>query len=132
MSLQMTPLQAARNQIVDLRSVDAASLSRPQSSKFIDRLADGGISLSLVHLDVALAVKAEGRDARGAAAGTLCLRVSAERLARASEVAEAAPALAKFDDPVIGRLYDALAAAEAEDGPHSAICADALRLAILT
>lgn len=130
MSLQLTP--TARNQIVDLRSVDASGVSRPKGSKFIDRLADGGLSLSLVHLDVALAVRAEGRDARGVADGTPCLRVSAERLVRDFEVAEAASASAKFDDPVIGRLYDALAAAEAEDGPHSAICADALRLAILT
>lgn len=132
MLLQMTPPPAARNQIVDLRSVDASGLSQPQSSKFIDRPADGGISLSLVHLDIALAVKAEGRDARRVADGTPCLEVSVECLARASEVAESSPALAKFDDPVIGRLYDALAAAEAQDGPHSAICADALRLAILT
>lgn len=130
MSLQITP--TASNQIVDLRSVDASGLSRPQGSKLIDRLADGGLSVSLVHLDVALAVKAEGRDARGIADGTPCLRVFAERLARDSEVAEAASASAEFDDPVVGRLYDALAAAEAEDGPHSAICADALRLAILT
>lgn len=129
MSLQMTPI--ASNQIVDLRSVDASGLGRQQSSQFIDRLADGGIALSLVHLDVALAVKAERRDAQGAADGAPPLRVSAERLARDLEVAKAASASAKFDDPVTGRLYDALAAAEAEDGPHSAIYADALR-AILT
>lgn len=130
MSLQMTPI--ASNQIVDLRSVDASGRSSQQGSKFIDRLSDGGISLSLVHLDVSLAISAEGRDARRVDDGAACLRLSAERLARDFEVEEAASTSAKFDDPVTGRLYDALAAAEAEDGPHSAICADALRLAILT
>ena len=45
---------------------------------------------------------------------------------------DALSAVEKFEDPVIRRLSDALAATEAADDSHSAICADALRLAILT
>jgi AraC-like DNA-binding protein len=85
-----------------------------------------------VHLDVALAVKAEGLDVKEAADGVPCFTVSAKRLAPGSGQAEAAPAAEKFEDPVIRRLSDALAATEAAHDSHSAICADALRLAILT
>jgi AraC-like DNA-binding protein len=86
--------------------------------------------LSLVHLDVALAVTAQTRDVKEAADGAPCFKVSAKRLARRAEDAGHAPAAE--DDPVILRLSDALAAAEAAQDRHSGICADALRLAILT
>jgi AraC-like DNA-binding protein len=75
-------------------------------------------------------VTAQTRDAGEAANGAPCFKVSAKRLARRSEDAGHAPAAE--DDPVIQHLSDALAAAEAAQDRHSGICADALRLAILT
>ena len=65
MSLQMSPVQSTKDHVADLRSIDLAGIDgrRLQRSKFAGRFAEDGITLSLVHLDVALAVKAEGRDA---------------------------------------------------------------------
>ena len=134
MSLQMSPVQSTKDHVADIRSIDLSVIDgrRLQRSKFAGRFAEDGITLSLVHLDVALAVKAEGRDAEEAADGVRCFRVSAKRLARGSGQVDALSAVEKFEDPVIRRLSDALAATEAADDSHSAICADALRLAILT
>ena len=134
MSLQMSPVQSTKDHVADIRSIDLSVIAgrRLQRSKFAGRFAEDGITLSLVHLDVALAVKAEGRDAEEAADGVRCFRVSAKRLARSSGQVDALSAVEKFEDPVIRRLSDALAATEAADDSHSAICADALRLALLT
>ncbi len=130
MSLQNT--HTPTNQIVDLRLAGASGLGGARGLKSIGRLADGSVLMSLVHLDVALAVKAEGRNVRESADGQPYSRGAAERLAGDSGIDDAASESTEFDDPVMGRLRDALAAAQAENGPHSAICADALRLAILT
>jgi AraC-like DNA-binding protein len=134
MSLQMSSVQSTNDHVADLRSIDLSVVDghRLQRSKFAGRFAEDGITLSLVHLDVALAVKAEGRDVRRAADGIPCFKVSAKRLAHGSGHVEAASGVEKFEDPVIRRLSDALAATEAAHDSHSAICADALRLAILT
>lgn len=131
MSLQMSPVQFTRDQIVDLRSVDISGQDRRRllRSKFATRF-DEGVTISLEHLDVALAVKAEKENS--ADNGIPCFKVSAKRLDHNSVAAEAVPAPEKSEDPVIRRLSDALAATEAGHDPHSAICADALRLAILT
>lgn len=134
MSSQMSPVQSTKDHVADVRSIDPSGIDgrRLQRSKFAGRLAEDGITLSLVHLDVALAVKAEGPDVREAADGVPCFKVSAKRLAHGSGHVEAVSAVDKFEDPVIRRLSDALAATEAAHDSHSAICADALRLAILT
>ena len=135
MSLQMSPVQSTKDHVADIRSIDLSAIDGrrlAERSKFAGRFAEDGITLSLVHLDVALAVKAEGRDAEEAADGVRCFRVSAKRLARGSGQVDALSAVEEFEDPVIRRLSDALAATEAADDSHSAICADALRLAILT
>jgi AraC family transcriptional regulator len=102
--------------------------SRSEGPKVGRRFAEDRITLSLVHLDVALAVTAQTRDVKEAADGAPCFKVSAKRLVRRAEDAGHTPE----DDPVIQRLSDALAAAEAAQDRHSGICADALRLAILT
>ncbi|MBR1119944.1 helix-turn-helix transcriptional regulator [Bradyrhizobium lablabi] len=134
MSLLTSPAQITGNEVevVDLRSIDLSGVDRRrlQRSKLPARFAKDGITLSLEHLDVALAVRAEKEDARDD--GIPCFKVSAKRLDQNSAIAKAAPVPEKSDDPVIQRLSDALAAAEAARDPHSAICADALRLAILT
>lgn len=131
MSLQMSPVQFTRDQIVDLRSVDISVQDRRRSlrSKFPTRFEEG-VTISLEHLDVALAVKAEKESS--ADKSIPYFKVSAKRLDHNSVAAEAVPAAEKSEDPVIRRLSDALAATEAAHDPHSAICADALRLAILT
>jgi AraC-type DNA-binding domain-containing proteins len=133
MSLQMSLVQGTTDHVADMRSIDLSGIDRRrlQRSKFAGRFAEDGITLSLVHLDVALAVKAEGRDVEEASDGIPCFKVSAKRLANGSAYVEAASAVEKFEDPVIRRLSDALAATEAAHDSHSAICADALRLAIL-
>jgi AraC-like DNA-binding protein len=133
MSLQTYSAESTSNRAVDLRPIDVSGIDRRRlgRSKFAGRFAKEGVTLSLVHLDVALAVKAECGDVQEAGDEVPCYKVSAKRLANGSEIADAATT-EKFQDPVIKRLADALAATEAAHDPHSAICADALRLAILT
>jgi AraC family transcriptional regulator len=132
MSLQTSPAQTTGNEVVDLRSIDISGVDhrRLQRSKLPARFAEDGITLSLEHLDVALAVRAEKEDVRENAIP--CFKVSAKRLDQNFAAAKAVPVEEKSDDPVIRRLSAALAAAESAHEPHSAICADALRLAILT
>ena len=91
MSSQMSPVQSTKDHVADVRSIDPSGIDgrRLQRSKFAGRFAEDGITLSLVHLDVALAVKAEGRDVREAADGVPCFKVSAKRLAHGSGHVEA-------------------------------------------
>lgn len=134
MPLQLSPAPSHTDQIVDLRSIDVSGIDRRRlgRSKSAGRFAQNGVVLSLVHLDVALAVKAEGREAGDTATQVPCFKVSAKRLAPGSGQTEAVPVAKDVGDPVMRRLTAALAAAEAAHDSHSAICADALRLAILT
>jgi AraC-like DNA-binding protein len=134
MSLQTSPAQSTGDRAVDLQSIDLSRIDRRrlERSKFASPFAENGVTLSLVHLDIALAVKAQDRDASESTDEVPCFKVSAKRLAHRSDDAEPAPAAIKFEDPIIRRLSDALAATEAAHDPHAAICADALRLAILT
>nr|WP_315766995.1 MULTISPECIES: AraC family transcriptional regulator [unclassified Bradyrhizobium] len=90
------------------------------------------MTLSLVHLDVALAIEARAADPRRSADAASGFRVSAKRLASMSLETDRSSGAGEFTDPVMLRLSDALAATEAMHHPHSAILADALRLAILT
>jgi AraC-like DNA-binding protein len=127
MSLQMSSAQSAVRSVA-VSGIDQLRFGHP---KFSDRLAEDGVTLSLIHLDVALAVEAQGADVAKSADGISSFKVSAKRLARVSD--EGARVSAPGDsDPVMRRLSDALAATEAAQGAHSAILADALRLAILT
>jgi AraC family transcriptional regulator len=129
MTLQTSDAQSAKDHVIDLCSIDRSGVDRRRRKRSSPgRLPEDGVTLSLVHLDVALAVKAQDRDAGECDDGAPCFNVSAKRLAH---VAEAAAAKI-VEDPVIRRLSDALAATEAAHDRHSAICADALRLAILT
>lgn len=130
MSLQTYSAESTGDRVVDLRPIDLSRIDRRRLGrpKLAGHFAKKGVTLSLVHLDVALAVKAECSDVQEAVP---CYKVSAKRLASGSEIAGPAT-VEKFEDPVIRRLSDALAVTEAAHDPHSAICADALRLAILT
>lgn len=134
MSLQTSDVQSTMNHVVDLRSIGLSGIDHRGSerSKFGSGLAEDGVTLSLVHLDVALAVKARDRDVRESADGVPSFNVVAKRLAGGSEDTEESSATESYEDPVIRRLSDALAATEAADDRHAGICADALRLAILT
>jgi len=129
MPLQMSSEPSLADQIVDLRSIDVSGIDRRRLERATsaDRFAPDGVVLSLVHLDVALAVKAEGPEAEAP-----YFKVSAKRLAPGATPSEPTVTVETRDDPVIRQLTDALAAAEAAHDCHSAICADALRLAILT
>lgn len=130
MSLQPTTVQSTNDQVIDLSSAGILSgdYGGFRRSGLPARFAGEGITISLEHLDVALAVTAEndGLEDNGTS-----FKVSAKRLSHACGGAEAMVA-PKSEDPVMQRLSDALAATEASQGPNSAICADALRLAILT
>ncbi|OAF14890.1 AraC family transcriptional regulator [Bradyrhizobium centrolobii] len=129
MSLQMSHQQAAKDHAIDVSGIDRRRL---RLSRLPDRFEEDGITLSLIHLDVALAVEADATDVEQSADHVPSFRVSAKRLASASVENERASAAGEFTDPVMRRLSDALAATESTHDPHSAILADALRLAILT
>jgi AraC-like DNA-binding protein len=132
MSLQLLPVQSTNDKIFDMSSAAVLAADRRGllHSRLPARAAGDGITISLEHLDVALAVTTEneGREENGSSN----FRVSAMRLDRGSAVGEVTLNPRSSDDFVMERLSDALAAAESSDDPNSAICADALRLAILT
>ncbi|AWM00598.1 AraC family transcriptional regulator [Bradyrhizobium amphicarpaeae] len=132
MSLQVSRSQAVGNH--DVRAIDISAIDRdpPGLSTFPDRFGEDGATLSFVHLDVALAVETRAVDVEPSAARGSGLRLSAKLLAGASAESEPALATGEFNDPIMRRLSDALAATEATHDAHSAIMADALRLAILT
>jgi AraC-like DNA-binding protein len=134
MSLQPSHMRSTKDHVVDLTSVDLSGIDHGwlERSKFRSRPAEDSITLSLVHLDVALAVTAQDRDFEKSVDGVSSFKVSARRLALRPEDSEHSPAAVSCEDPVIQRLSDALAATEAAHDRYSGICADALRLAILT
>ncbi|OPY98760.1 AraC family transcriptional regulator [Bradyrhizobium sacchari] len=132
MSLQMSYPQIAKDHVaaaIDVSSVDGPQL-RP--SRRLPRSGEEAMTLSLVHLDVALAIEPPAPDVQGSADGKPGFRVSAKRLARASADSDRETGAEEATDPVMRRLSDALAATKAMHHPHSAILVDALRLAILT
>ena len=131
MSLQMSYERSTRDQIVDLRSIDPPKGDGSDAQRALPghRFPEN-TTLSLSHLDVAVAILAQDRDARRSGAGASCLKVSAKRLADRPE--GAGHPSEDRDDPVIQRLSEALAQIEAAHDRHSGVCADALRLAILT
>jgi AraC-like DNA-binding protein len=130
MSLQMSRSQTVNDHGVHAIDISAIDRNRLGLSKPPGRFGEDGTTMSFVHLDVALAVEARAVDERSAARGP-GFRVSANLLAGASAGSE--PEFAgELTDPVMRRLSDALAATEATHDDHSAIMADALRLAILT
>jgi AraC family transcriptional regulator len=130
MSLQLTTVQSTIDQAIDLSSAGALSGDRGgfRRSGLPARFAGKGITISLQHLDVALAVTA---DHDGLEDDSTRFKVSAKPLGHAYGE-EGATMAWKSEDHVMQRLSDALAATEASHDPNSAICADALRLAILT
>ncbi|QOG20719.1 MULTISPECIES: helix-turn-helix domain-containing protein [Bradyrhizobium] len=132
MSLQMSYPQNAKDHVaaaIDVSSIDGRQLP---SSRRSPRSAEEAMTLSLVHLDVALAIEPPAPNVRGSADGEPSFKVSAKRLARASAEADPEMGAEEVTDPVMQRLSDALAATRAMHNPHSAILVDALRLAMLT
>jgi AraC family transcriptional regulator len=134
MQPQISNAQSHQNRAITLRSIDLSKIDslQPERSRPAGSPVGSPVTMSLIHLDVALAVEVHERKTGDATDGASCFKVSAKRLARNTEAAVETRAAEKFDDPVIRRLADALAATEAAHDSHSAICADALRLAIVT
>ena len=62
MTLQISPVRSPEDRVADLGSIDLSGIDGRQlrRSKFAGRFAEDGITLSLVHLDVALAVNPIG------------------------------------------------------------------------
>lgn len=132
MSLQISRSQAITDHDVHAIDISAIDRDRLGLSKLTDRFGEDGAMLSFVHLDVALAVETRAADFERSAARGPGFRLSAKLLAGVPAESEPAFATGEFNDPVMRRLSDALAATEATHDAHSAIMADALRLAILT
>jgi len=130
MALQISSERSNSNRVVDLRSMEALSVDRQRRNlaESADRYPPDEVVLSLVHLNVALAMNAGGPTAD---TEVPYFKVCAKGLEPDDE-SELQIDLETREDPVIQRLNTALAAAEAAHDSHSAICADALRLAILT
>jgi AraC family transcriptional regulator len=125
----------------ELNESESASRGRP--------FAEDRMTLAFQHLDVVLAIAARGSGQDGSAEGNAllnarCMRAESPpqgengvrlRVADATSHVEGvrnAPAAGNPEDPVIRRLSDALAATERADDRYTGICADALRLAIVT
>lgn len=132
MSLHMSYPQNVKDRVaaaVGISSIDGSQLRHSRRSP---RSGVEAMTLSLVHLDVALAIEPPAPDVRGSAGGEPSFRVSAKRLAAASVETDRETGAEECTDPVMRRLSDALAAMEAMHNPHCAILVDALRLAMLT
>jgi AraC-like DNA-binding protein len=131
MSLQMAYERSTKDQVVDLRSIDLSRVDHGQTKRSLaERLFPEDATLSLRHLDVAVAVTAGNGDAGRSPEGVSCFKVSTKRLVdRSRDIGPSSPG---GDDPVLQRLSEALAEMEAAHDRHSGVCADALRLAILT
>ena len=125
----------------DFNESESASRGHP--------FAEDRMTLAFQHLDVVLAIAARSSGQGGSAEGNAvvnarCLRAESGpqgqnavrlRVADATSHVEGvrnAPAAGNPEDPVIRRLSDALAATERADNRYTGICADALRLAIVT
>ncbi|MCS3897486.1 AraC-like DNA-binding protein [Bradyrhizobium japonicum USDA 38] len=132
MSLQMSHPLGAKDHVIGSIGVSAIDGCQPGLAERPDRAGEKAMTLSLVHLDVALAIETPQAGVRRSAGDGPSFRVSAKRLARISVETDREAGAGEFPDPVMRSLSDALAATEAAHHPHSAILADALRLAILT
>lgn len=132
MPLQLSPVQPTNDKIFDMSSAGIPGADRRGvlHSRFPAHAAGDEITISLEHLDVALAVTTESEGLEES--GSTSFKVSATRLDPGCAVSEVMLKPRNAEDSVMQRLSDALAATEASDDPNSAICADALRLAILT
>ena len=132
MSPQLIPVQSINDKILDMSPAAALATDRRGllHSRLPARAAGDGVTISLEHLDVALAVSTEKEGP--AESGGTNFKVSATRLDRGAAVMEVTPSSRSSEDFVMERLSDALAATQISDDPNSAIYADALRLAILT
>src|SRR3954451_17145677 len=132
MSLQMSRSQTIKDH--DVRAIDISAIDRDWLglAELPDRFGEDGTMLSFVHLDVALAVDTQAADVQRSAARESGFRVSAKLFSGSPAESARSFTAGEFTDPVMRRLSDALAATEASHDDHSAIMADALRLAILT
>ncbi|MBC9876861.1 helix-turn-helix transcriptional regulator [Bradyrhizobium sp. INPA01-394B] len=130
MSLQMSHPQNAKDHVA--AAIDVSSIDGERPSGHTGRSGEQAMTLSLVHLDVALAIEPPGSDIRGFGGSEPSFKVSAKRLARPSAESDRRTGAEGLADPVMQRLSDALAATREMQLPHSAILVDALRLAILT
>lgn len=132
MSPQLIPVQSINDKLLDMSPTAALATDRRGllHSRLPSRAAGDGVTISLEHLDVALAVSAE-KEGPAESSGTN-FKVSATRLDRGAAATEVTPSARSSEDIVMERLSDALAATQISDDPNSAIYADALRLAILT
>jgi AraC family transcriptional regulator len=130
MSLQTLNEGSSSEQVVDLRSIDLArgGCGQTEWSPAIRLFKDA--TLSLRHLDVSISITAHDPDSERTLEGASCFKVCAKPLVHCS--GETGNPSADRDDVVMRQLSEALASAEAAHDHHSAICADALRLAILT
>ncbi len=123
----------------DLHEAGSVSRSHP--------FAEDRMTLAFQHLDVVLAIAARGAGQAGSTNASLnarCLHAESVPLVENDvrlrvadgvdgfDAARGVPAAGNPEDPVIKRLSDALAATELADDRHTGICADALRLAIVT
>ncbi|MCL8486268.1 MULTISPECIES: helix-turn-helix domain-containing protein [Bradyrhizobium] len=131
MSLQMSDPRDANDQVtvaIDVSSIECPLRSPRQSV----RSGEEAMTLSLVHLGVALTIEPPEPHLQRSAGGRPCFKVSAKRVTRASAMPDRETENDEFPDPVMRRISDALAATKAMHHPHSAILVDALRLAMLT
>ncbi|MGM4902801.1 helix-turn-helix domain-containing protein [Tardiphaga sp. 866_E4_N2_1] len=132
MLMQIADAQGSRNTVADFPLRDLMALNPPELRKVATagHVPDGGITLSLAHLDVDLAFTADTGKGEQRRHGARAFQVFASR--PASNLSNEVDVGAPIDDPVMQRLAEALTLMEAVDDMHSAVCADALRLAILT
>jgi AraC-like DNA-binding protein len=131
MSLRTSNERSISDQVADLRSIDLSSVDHGVAEKSpAKRLVAGDATPSLRHFDIFISITGHDPRAEQIPEGASCFYVVAKRPIHCSE--DTGHPSADRDNRVARQLSEALAAAEAALDHRSAVCADALRLAILT
>lgn len=132
MSMQIADAQGSRNTVAEfpLRELMALNARELRTFATAHQASNDGFRLSLAHLDVDLAFTAEPHGDERRRPGSGSFQIFASSSTNASQNSDAIDARAH--DSVVQRLAEALTLMESVDDAHSAMCADALRLAILT
>ncbi|MDR6661295.1 AraC-like DNA-binding protein [Tardiphaga robiniae] len=134
MSMHIADAQGSRNIVAEfpLRELITLNAPEPRTITRADQASSDGFRVSLTHLDVDLAFTTKPLGDERSRPGSGSFQIFASSSIDAAHNSDAIDVGVRAGDPVVQRLAEALTLMESVDDTHSSICADALRLAILT
>jgi AraC-like DNA-binding protein len=134
MSIQIADPQGSRNIVAEfpLREPIALNAPKPRTITRADQASSDSFRLSLAHLDVDLAFTTKPLGDERSRPRSGLFQIFASSSTDAVHDSDPVDVGVRAGDPIVQRLAEALTLMESVDDIHSATCADALRLAILT